>query len=62
MGDVYDDGTGTAVYILNFFAHVDFEFCIESAQRFIHEQDGRLADDGPGQGYALPLPAGKFPG
>ena len=60
--DVYDNGARTAVYVLDFFAHIDFKFGIESTQRFIHKQDGRLADDSPGQGYALALAAGQFPG
>ena len=32
---------------------------IDLAGGFVEDQDGRIAEDGPGQGDALPLAAGK---
>lgn len=40
--------------------HVLCGFAVQIARRFIRHDDGRIIDERPGDGHALPLPAGKF--
>ena len=40
-------------------ARLDSELGVEVRERFVHEEDRWLADDGPSERDALPLPAGE---
>jgi len=59
---VGDEDEGNAQFLFDldeFQLHNAPQFAVQSAQRFVQEQDPRLIDDGPGDGHALLLAAGQ---
>src|SRR5215208_6977159 len=41
------------------FLHLRLALDVESRHRLVQDQDGGVADDGPGDGYSLALPSGE---
>src|SRR5215208_7292137 len=41
------------------FLHLRLALDVESRHRLVQDQDGGVADDGPGDGYPLALPSGE---
>src|SRR6266702_1627720 len=60
VGDVDGGGADAAMKTLEFLARGSAELGVEVGERFVKEEDGRLAHDGTGQSHALAFTAGKL--
>src|SRR6266568_8349693 len=58
--DVDGGGADATVKALELLARGSAELGVEVGERFVKEEDGRLAHDGAGQSHTLPLTAGQF--
>ena len=62
VGNIYAGDADALLDLANFRTHVHTQLGVQIGQRFIKEQNGRLHDQGPGQGHALLLTAGQLVG
>ena len=60
MGDINGGGSKLSLEVNNPRASASAQFCIEIAQRFIHEEDLWFAGHGPAQRHPLFLSARQF--
>jgi len=61
MGDEDGGDAETVVKLSDLDAHLNPQLRVEIGERFVEEEDFRLADHGPGHRDPLPLPARKLP-
>ena len=61
VGHIEGGGPEALLQAPDLAAHADAEPGVEIGQRFVHQECGGIADDGPGQGDALSLAARELP-
>ena len=60
VGDVDRGRAQHALQADDLAAHLDAQLGVQVAQRLVHQEDARVADDGAAQRHALPLAAGEL--
>ena len=59
VGNIDEGGVQALVQLADFNTHLDTELGVEVGQRFVHQEDFRITDDGTAEGNALALAAGE---
>ncbi len=62
VGHVDRGGAQLPVEFADLRAHADAQLCVQVGQRFVHEEDFLVLDDGAAQGHPLALAAGEVLG